>query len=82
MGDHWFKPKANGYGATPANWKGWTAAWAYSFVITLVTFRLLVHPARKGGMVGQQVLLWVLAVGLLTAAFIWLVRKKTDGARK
>ncbi|HEU4381635.1 MAG TPA: hypothetical protein VFR73_23945, partial [Hyphomicrobiaceae bacterium] len=25
MSDYWFKPKSHGYGATPANWKGWAA---------------------------------------------------------
>jgi hypothetical protein len=25
MSDYWFKPKTRGYGATPANWKGWAA---------------------------------------------------------
>jgi len=25
MSEYWFKPKSHGYGASPANWKGWAA---------------------------------------------------------
>ncbi len=40
MTDPWFRPKSYGYGATPANWRGWaaTAAFAIGLVARLATF--------------------------------------------
>ena len=45
MSQYWFKPKTYGYGATPANWKGWAAVAVYVAVILALTLPLLAWPA-------------------------------------
>ena len=51
MSQYWFKPKTYGYGATPANWKGWAAVAGYVAVVTALTLPLLAlaggHASRR-----------------------------------
>jgi len=36
MSDAWFKPISQGFGARPANWRGWGAIGAYVAVLVLL----------------------------------------------
>jgi len=67
---HWFRPKRYGYGATPNTWQGW--------LVTLGFVALLAAIMSLVGAGGGAVLL--AATAILTALFIWIVWKKTDGA--
>ena len=49
MTDYWFTPKRYGYGATPANWKGWVATLAFIglvFVLPLVLAASQQNPRK------------------------------------
>ena len=47
----WFKPKSHGYGASPANWKGWAATFAFLLIELVLVWILLIDQlaliARK-----------------------------------
>ena len=79
MAGYWFKPKTNGYGATPSNWKGWAALYVYAFFVTLAGFRLIAVPAKAQGLKGLQVLSGLAVIGALTVCFVAIARHKTDG---
>ncbi len=80
MTEYWFKPKTYGYGATPSNWKGWTATLGFIAVSLLITLPFIVLPVLSGhqpsaaGLVSYFVLL-----GLGVLGFVRLCRAKTDG---
>lgn len=80
MSDYWFNPHAYGYGATPANWKGWAAVAGYAAVVLALVLSVLAVPADlpEGPWAWQIVTLAVMLAGL-TVGFIWLCRQKTDG---
>lgn len=65
IGEPWFEPKRFGYGASPANWKGWlaTACFIAIFVFEITCFR--------------GALRWGFAV-VLNAAFITLAYVKSS----
>ena len=74
-GDYWFKPKTYGYGARPANWKGWLAT-AVFLLVCLAWAGLTVGqdpPPRWGAMA------FVIGLMVLIVGFSVLARKKTDG---
>jgi hypothetical protein len=76
----WFKPKTYGYGASPANWRGWVATAAFVAVVlavSLVTFGWQPNPGTQPNF--WQIAAWLLAVAILTGGFVWLARTKTDG---
>ena len=80
MADYWFTPKTYGYGAAPANWKGWAATGAFVVVIAMLTLPLAFRPADlPSGPAAWQLATWLAMVAGLTWAFIRLVRAKTDG---
>ena len=80
MSEPWFKPKTFGYGATPANWKGWAAIGAYAVVMTVLAMVMVVEPTRGGAPLPKEQLVTYLATaGLLTVGFLVLCRIKTDG---
>jgi hypothetical protein len=64
---YWFAPKRFGFGATPATKAGWAATFAYVLAVGAILKWLPGHPAKIG------------AVLCLTAGFIVLCWKKTDG---
>jgi hypothetical protein len=66
---HWFRPKRCGYGATPNTWQGW--------LVTLGFVALLAAIMSLVGAGGGAVLL--AATAILTALFICIAWKKTDG---
>ena len=75
--EYWFKPKRFGYGARPANWKGWLAKIVYLTAMGALMFYTLQAVALDGG-----VLPWViLCVGMLlmTTLFSQFARARTDG---
>lgn len=71
-GDFWFKPKSHGYGATPANWKGWLATLV--FALGVLVFSLLWFGMNRRGST-------VSIGGLAAASFIFVVlaKRKTQG---
>ncbi len=74
----WFRPKRYGYGAEPANWKGWLAAGIHLAVFAGIVWRLVseqAHPAP----VSEQAVLWWTALIVATLAFLVLCWMKTDG---
>jgi hypothetical protein len=80
MTEAWFKPHAYGYGATPANWKGWAAT--AGFVLVVVATALATFGWQLDGGTPPSVLqigAWLLAVAVLAVGFVRLARAKTDG---
>ncbi|SFK26944.1 hypothetical protein SAMN03159338_3776 [Sphingomonas sp. NFR04] len=64
----WFKPKAFGYGATPATWQGWLVVALFVLLTGLtVRFAMPRHP------------LFLTLLVPLTLALIWISWAKTDG---
>ncbi|OAN65660.1 hypothetical protein [Sphingomonas sp. TDK1] len=64
----WFKPKAFGYGATPATWQGW---------LVVVLFVLLVGVILHLAMPRHPLFLALLAP--LALGLVWISWAKTDG---
>jgi hypothetical protein len=80
MTQYWFKPKAHGYGATPANWKGWAATLAFLSVMVAFTYVLVASQQNAGSPPRDWVIaVWALGIALLTGGFVCLARAKTDG---
>ena len=80
MTDPWFKPKTYGYGASPANWKGWAAIIVFVLIVLAFTHVLIVRPsASEAGPSGAQVVAFLLLFGASILAFIRLCKAKTDG---
>ena len=63
----WFRPKHYGWGASPSNWKGWLAT-AVFVALVVAIMQLATLPFQ------------VATIVPMTALFIWIVWKKTDGA--
>jgi len=75
----WFKPKTHGYGAAPANWKGWAAVLGFvAFEIALALW-LMVLPAAYPELGAPKVAMWLVAMVATTVAFVWICRTKTAG---
>ncbi len=72
---YWFKPKRYGYGASPANRKGWLVT--FGFVAILYAFLAVIVAHRDELSVGA---FFAWAVGFVVAEviFIWIAWKKTD----
>jgi hypothetical protein len=80
MTGHWFTPKTYGYGATPANWKGWAATAAFVVAMAAASLVLLAWQSNAGSGPGAlRIAVWALAFSMLTLGFIGLARAKTDG---
>jgi len=80
MTQYWFKPKTKGYGATPANWKGWAATLAFLAIMMVSTLVLVASQQKSGSAPRDWVIgLWALGIAVLTGGFVWLARAKTDG---
>ncbi|HUC50983.1 MAG TPA: hypothetical protein VMA30_16515 [Xanthobacteraceae bacterium] len=74
MSTYWFRPKRNGYGATPVTWQGWVLTFATVAVIVAATSTVMTRSALDA-------VFW-LAVAVDFAAVLVLVeisRRKTDG---
>jgi hypothetical protein len=80
MTDHWFGPKSRGYGATPADWKGWAATAVFATGLVAASYLLLVwEPGPGTGAGASRIAVWALAFAVLTAVFVGFARAKTDG---
>jgi hypothetical protein len=80
MSEYWFKPHDYGYGATPANWKGWAAIAGYVAVVLALVLPLTALPADlPSGPAAWQVVTAMLMGALLTYGFVLLCRARTDG---
>lgn len=80
MSRYWFKPHTHGYGATPANWKGWAAVAGFVAAICALSMSLATFPeGMPANAVTWQVATWAILVAILTLAFIRFCRSKTDG---
>jgi hypothetical protein len=77
MSRYWFKPHTYGYGATPANWRGWLATAV--FASSLGILGLVLALASGGKPSPGAMLAWGLGVCVLTAGFVLLAHAKTDG---
>ena len=77
---YWFKPHTHGYGATPANWKGWAATLAFVAVLLAASLVLFAWQfGQPSGPAVWQIAVWALCVAVATWAFVRLCRAKTDG---
>lgn len=75
-----FKPKTHGYGAAPADWRGWAAILAFGLVQVLVVGLGLLWPIARGGEPSiARFLVWMGISVVLTLGFLWWVRRNTDG---
>ena len=77
---HWFTPKTHGYGATPANWKGWAA----TFGFMAVTLGLALVPQVRPDLLATsdwplRLALWLAAIAAAIFGFVQLARAKTNG---
>lgn len=78
--DFWFRPKRYGYGAEPANWKGWLATLGFIAVVFSATWVMMVAPALQDvAPTTEQVAIWFSVMVALVAVFIWFCRLKSDG---
>ena len=83
MPDYWFKPKTNGYGATPVTWQGWVVTMAAVAVIIGLTHFMIIVPQLSGRPPDlATVLIWAALVAATTGALVWITRAKTDGEWK
>ncbi len=65
---YWFKPKAFGYGATPATWQGWLLVAAFVLLVGVVArLALPEHPQ------------FLALLAPVVIALVWLSWVKTDG---
>src|SRR5512136_2158304 len=71
MTEYWFKPKRNGYGATPTSWKGWAAAFAY--IVVLLSLVWAVIAARNGAVSTGVLAIWMVVVALWALLFLRFV---------
>lgn len=80
MRDAWFRPKTYGFGAYPANWKGWAAVLVYVVALTgEVTLTLsIARSAGDGALSPGWFALGMVGAFVGTAAFIWLCAKKSS----
>ncbi len=81
MVDAWFKPKRYGYGATPANWKGWAATIGFIVLMVILSLALVARPGLTGGEPETwHIAVWFIGICVLTLGFVAFCRYKTDGA--
>ena len=74
----WFRPKRYGYGAEPANWKGWLATAVYLTCMVAIVWTLIRAQMLAASGSEQSVLLWT-ALAVITVVFIVLCWVKTEG---
>ena len=75
--DHWFKPKTHGYGAYPTHWKGWALTLGFVALQLGVALAVLATAGPVPSL--GRIVLFVVATGLITATYIWMAQRRTDG---
>ena len=79
MTDPWFRPKSHGYGATPADWRGWAATAVFAIGLVAASYLLLGwEPSPGTGAGASRIAVWALAIAVLIAVFVGSARAKTD----
>ena len=74
-GSYWFKAKPVGYGAKPANWKGWLA---FAVFLTLGC-AWAVATMGSPQATAQDYALGLAGMAVILAVYTWIKIKKTDG---
>ena len=83
MADYWFKPKSHGYGAAPANWKGWAATAGFIVATWIILWPWILSPSLAGEQPSAAgIVTTFAALAVATLGFVWLSKIKTDGAWK
>lgn len=75
MNEHWFKPKRYGLGAAPSSWEGWTLVVAYLAGVALAGYFTGLPTERTG----EQPFTFVIITLALTAVFVIVAWRKTEG---
>lgn len=72
---HWFKLHSSGFGATPANWKGWlfTGLFIAATIASSVAFFVY-----KSDLSATTIAVWLGIVTVLELLFLYVAWKKTD----
>jgi hypothetical protein len=71
MSDIWFKPHGYGYGATPADWRGWAATGAFiAFLPGGSALLLAVQQNAPSGPPAWKFALWTVLAAVATAGFV------------
>ena len=73
-GNHWFKPRRYGHGASPSTWQGWATIIAFVIVFPLLALALIWAMPNVWGNLAVVIFIPAAVLG-----FIAFVRKKTDG---
>lgn len=80
MTGHWFRPRRFGYGATPANWKGWVATMLFLIVMLGSSYWFIFGPELAGNPPGLvDTLTWAGLIAVVLIGYVALCRAKTDG---
>ena len=79
MADHWFTPKPRGYGARPANWKGWAAVAGFIGALLVLSVAVFTGLGVVGVSVAAQNMVYLLSAIVLTLGFFALAKRKTNG---
>ena len=61
MPDPWFVPKSHGYGAQPANWKGWAAVGLFVIYAVVLTLWLLI-PGEGQAFSVTNLIVWLVVL--------------------
>lgn len=75
MNRYWFTRKMIGIGATPATWEGWLVSLVYCALVIVLANTMVVRGSHSGLMIGG----FVVAMLVLTGAFIALIAVKIKG---
>jgi len=75
MNEFWFKPKRTGYGCVPSTREGWALTIAYALAIIGGEAAIFLVGPTTG-----RLLAFLAAATVLTAMFLVICYKKTDGA--
>jgi hypothetical protein len=72
--EFWFKPKAFGYGATPATWEGWVIVAVYCLVVVGCVVAMTVRKESFSTFLSSMATIAVATVVLIVVSV-----QKTDG---
>ncbi len=72
----WFRPKRYGYGAAPANPKGWMVVIGFMIIVAAFLAALVTRDSLSVELIAALAAAFIAA----EVAFIWIAWKKTDGA--
>lgn len=81
MSNSWYKPKTHGYGAAPANWKGWAFIALFALYVFAVSAIFVVIPLMQMLELPLiRYIFWAFLVVLGGLIFVKITAAKTDGA--